>query len=272
MTVISASDGTELYAEVHGEGVPIVFSCAFATTCENWRSQVEPLVAAGARVILWDFRAHGRSGVPDSEDGYSMAHVVDDLGRILDWAAPGEAAVLAGLSFGGLASLHYARLQPERVRALVLVGSGPGFKKAEAQERWQAQVEKTAQILAAKGCQALTTGRGAATAIGRNPELPAAVAAGRAIAAQDPIALGFFGRLITGPAESVIDDLPNIKAPSLVIVGEEDAAFSRAAEVMEARLPRARLQKVPDAGHIVNIEAESVFNRAVIEFLAQLSG
>ena len=272
MSVLSASDGTELYAEAHGSGLPVIFSCAFATTCENWRPQVEPLVAAGARVILWDYRAHGRSGVPDSEDGYSMAAVVDDLGRVLDWAAPEKPAVLAGLSFGGLASLHYSLHQPERVRGLVLVGSGPGFKKAEAQERWQAQVEKTAQILAAKGCEALISGRGAATAIGRQPELPAAVAAGRAIAAQDPIALGFFGRRITGPADAVIDDLPNISVPSLVIVGEHDAAFQRAAEVMAARLPQARLERIADAGHIVNLEAEEVFNRKVVDFVTALQG
>lgn len=270
MATLTASDGTELFAEAHGEGIPFVFSCAFATTAENWRPQVEPLVAAGARVILWDYRAHGRSSAPGSDEGYSMAHIVDDLALVLDWAAPGQSAILAGLSFGGLASLHFARRWPDRVRGLVLVGSGPGFKKPEAQERWQAQVEKTAQILEAKGCKALISGRAASTAIGQHPERPAALVAGRAIAAQDPIALGRFGRRITGPADSVIDDLPGITAPSLVIVGEADAAFQRAAEVMAARLPHARLERISDAGHIVNLDAEEVFNREVVGFIRSL--
>ena len=41
--VVEASDDTPLYVEVHGRGVPFVLSCAFCTTHENWRSQVEPL-------------------------------------------------------------------------------------------------------------------------------------------------------------------------------------------------------------------------------------
>ena len=137
MTKIAASDGVELYVEAHGEGVPVVFSCAYCTTHENWRSQVAPLVEAGARVILWDFRGHGESGVPDDPAQYTLDQVVDDLARVLDWAAPGQPAVLAGLSFGGRASLNFALAHPERVRALFLIASGPGFKNPEAQARWE---------------------------------------------------------------------------------------------------------------------------------------
>ena len=84
MARVEASDGVELYAEAHGEGVPLVFSCAYCTTHENWRSQVAPLVAAGARVILWDFRGHGESGSPEDPARYSIEQVVDDLARVLE--------------------------------------------------------------------------------------------------------------------------------------------------------------------------------------------
>ena len=70
----------------------------------------------------------------------------------------------------------------------------------------------------------------------------------------------------------MIDDLPNITVPSLVVVGEHDAAFQRAAEVMTARLPHACLERIPGAGHIVNIEAEEVFNRKVVDFVTALKG
>ena len=66
---------------------------------------------------------------------------------VVTWAAPGEPAIVGGLSFGGLASLHLALSRPERVRALLLIDTGPGFKKPEAQERWEAQVERTASFL-----------------------------------------------------------------------------------------------------------------------------
>jgi pimeloyl-ACP methyl ester carboxylesterase len=61
---VLAGDGVRLYAEAHGPGLPLLLSCAYCTTHENFRPQVEPLVAAGARVVLWDYRGHGRSEAP----------------------------------------------------------------------------------------------------------------------------------------------------------------------------------------------------------------
>ena len=116
MAIVEASDGVALYAEASGSGPPVILSCALNTTHENYRPQVEPLVAAGVRVVLWDYRGHGKSEAPDDPEAYSMPQVVDDMLRVLDWAAPGESAVLGGLSFGGLASLHTALAHPDRAR------------------------------------------------------------------------------------------------------------------------------------------------------------
>jgi pimeloyl-ACP methyl ester carboxylesterase len=270
MTGIPASDGVSLYVEVHGEGSPVVFSAGYCQTHENFRPQVEPLVAAGHRVVLWDYRGHGRSGAPRSPDAYSMERVVDDLARVLDHAAAGRRAVLAGLSFGGLASLHFALAHPERVRALVLIASGPGFKKPEAQAGWEAQVGRIADRLEKIGFEGFTTGRSAASSVGRRPELDAAVAAGRAIEAQDPQGVALFGRRVAGPAPGVIDDLARIQVPALVLVGAQDNAYLRAAEVMGAKLPQATRVVIPDAGHVVNIEQAAAFDRAVLDFLAGL--
>ncbi len=154
MDRLRASDGIELCVESHGRGPTILFSCGFSTTRENFRPQVEPLVAAGFRVVLWDYRGHGDSDAPESPDAYSFDQVLDDLGRVLDACSPDAPAVLAGFSFGGAASLHFTLRRPDRVRALVLLDTGPGFKNPEAQARWQAQVERTASFLETRGCQA----------------------------------------------------------------------------------------------------------------------
>jgi pimeloyl-ACP methyl ester carboxylesterase len=268
---ITAADGTRLYAEVHGDGIPMLFSCALCTTHVNWRPQVEPLTAAGVRVILWDYRGHGESESPSEPAAYSMDRVVDDMGRVLDWAAPGAPAVLAGLSFGGLASLHFSRRHPERVRGLVLVASGPGFKNPEAQARWERNTERSAAFIEKHGLASFVE-KAADTAVGRRPSLPAAKAAAAAIAAQDPQGLTLFARRIAAIAEPVIDDLPNIEAPALVVVGEADEAFLRAAEVMVAKLPNAERVIIPGAGHIVNIEAADAFDTAVLEFLRGRGG
>jgi pimeloyl-ACP methyl ester carboxylesterase len=270
MARVMARDGVALHAEAHGRGIPVVFSCGFATTSENFRPQVEPLVAAGARVVLWDYRSHGASEPAKTPDGYSIEQVVDDLARVLDWAAPGERAVVGGLSLGGLVSLHFALAHPSRTRGLILIDSGPGFKNPEAQARWTAQIDKMGERFEAEGLRAFVESRAAATAIGRFRELPAAHAAADAIARQDSHAVAEFGRRVAGPAPCVIDELGRIDVPALVVVGAEDEAYLRASEVLAAKLPRARRVVIPGAGHIVNIEKAAEFDAAVVEFLAEL--
>lgn len=270
MTDVTASDGVTLYAEAHGDGIPVLLSCGFATTHVNFAPQVDAIVAAGGRAILWDYRGHGRSGKPASPDGYSMEQVISDVACVLDALAPGQPAVVGGLSLGGLVSLHFQLAHPERVRGLILLASGPGFKNPEAAGRWKAQVERTAELLEERGNQVLLTGKAASTSIGRRPELPASKAAAEAIAAQDAHAVAEFGRRVAGPAPSVIDDLAGIEVPALVLVGEEDAAYTRAGEVMAAKLPKARHVVVPGAGHILNIEQADATNEAIAGFLRDL--
>jgi pimeloyl-ACP methyl ester carboxylesterase len=271
MATVTASDSVKLYAEAHGEGFPLLLSPGYCQTHENFRPQVEPLVEAGARVVLWDYRGHGQSEAPEDPDAYSIEQVLDDMDRVLEWAAPGRRAVLGGLSFGGLASLHFALTRPGRVRALMLFDSGPGFKNREAQAGWEVQTGRIADRLEKMGFEGYVDGRAAPTAIGRRPDLPAAQAAGRAIRAQDPKGVARFGRRVVGPAPGVIDELASIAVPALVLVGEQDTAYARAGEVMTAKLPNATHVVVPDAGHVVNIEQAEAFNRAVIEFLGTLS-
>jgi pimeloyl-ACP methyl ester carboxylesterase len=277
---VKASDGVELHVEVNepdasgsGGGLgsrTIVFSCAFTTTRENWRAQVSPLCAAGHQVVLWDFRGHGLSDAPEDAAAYSMDHVIDDLGRVLDHAAPEGQVVLAGLSFGGLTSLHYTHRHPARVAALVLADTGPGFKKPEAAAAWKARSEKTADYLERRGMEHFVNGKAASTCIGRNPELPAARTAAAAILEQSPHGLAQFGRHVAGLAPSVIDELPGILQPALVVVGEDDEAYLQAAQVMNAKLPNSRYEVIAGAGHIVNIEATDLFNALVLDFLGGL--
>lgn len=270
MEKVRASDGVELCVETHGDGPAVVFSCGYSTTRENFRPQVAPLIGAGYRVVLWDYRGHGDSGAPEDPSTYSFDQVLDDLLRVLDHTAGGR-AVLAGFSFGGALSLHCALRHPERVRALVLIDTGPGFKNPEAQARWLAQVERIASNVETRGLASFVESRAGATAIGRRPELPAARAAARAIASMRPHGVAHFGRRVAGPVPGCVDDLARIDVPALVVVGAEDDAYLRAADVMAARLPRAEKVVVPGAGHVVTIEAPDLVNRALLGFLGRLA-
>jgi pimeloyl-ACP methyl ester carboxylesterase len=271
MATLIAEDGVGLYAESHGDGIPLILSNGLCTTCENFRPQVEAFVDAGAQLILWDYRGHGRSESPDDPAAYTLDRTLGDLGRVLDWAAPGRRAVLGGLSFGGLASLHFAHRNPERVRGLILIATGPGFKNPEAAARWSKLTERSASLIENEGSSAFVMSRAGPSLIGLRPDLPAAQAAARAIARQNPVGLVHFQRQIAAHVPSIIDELSEIDCPALVAVGEKDDAFLRAADVMTARLPRVERETIPGAGHIVNIDESEAFNAIALRFLGKIA-
>ena len=130
MPTVTASDSVKLYVEAHGEGFPLLLSPGYCQTHENFRPQVEPFVGAGARVVLWDYRGHGKSEAPEDEDAYFLEQVLDDMDRVLEWAAPGAARGV------GRAFLRRPRVAPFRGRPS-RAGSGPaalrqrsGFQEA----------------------------------------------------------------------------------------------------------------------------------------------
>ena len=271
MATVIAEDGVGLYAESHGAGMPVILSNGLCTTCENFRPQVDAFVDAGTQLILWDYRGHGRSQSPDDPSAYTLDRVLGDLGGVLDWAAPGRRAVLGGVSFGGLASLHFARRNPERVRGLLLIATGPGFKNPAAAARWSELSERSASLIEREGSSAFAKSRAAPTLIGLRPERPAAQAAGRAIALQNPVGLVHFQRQIAARVPPVIDELSEIDCPALVAVGEKDDAFLRAADVMAARLPRVERETIPRAGHMANLDESEAFNAIAQRFLKKIA-
>ena len=68
----------------------------------------------------------------------------------------------------------------------------------------------------------------------------------------------------------MIDELAEIDVPTLILMGEHDHAYRRAAEVMASRLPQAESVTLLGATHIVNIEAAEAFNAAVLRFLEKI--
>ncbi|MBW2714558.1 MAG: alpha/beta fold hydrolase [Deltaproteobacteria bacterium] len=271
MATLIAEDGVGLYAESHGDGIPVILSNGLGTTCENFRPQVATFVDAGVQLILWDYRGHGRSESPDDPAAYTFDRVLSDLGRVLDWAAPGRRVVLGGISFGGLASLHFAHRNPERVRALIVIATGPGFKDPEARARWSRRTEKSASLIESEGASAFVKSRAASSLIGLRPDLPVAQAAASAIARQDPVGLVHFQRQIAAKVPSIIDGLREIDCPALVVVGEKDDAFLRAADVMEARLPRAERETISGAGHMVNIDESEALDAVALKFIGKIT-
>ena len=210
-----------LHRETHGSGPALLLTHGFGESARMWDANV-PALAARHRVITWDIRGHGETEAPDDPAQYSHDLALEDMERVL---SDTETAVLCGMSLGGYLSLAFRLRHPERVRALILVDTGPGYRSDDERAGWNDYVERTA---------------------GDRP----------------------VGRLLLQHDARVIESLPEIDVPTLVVVGSEDAPFLRAADYMAAKIPNARKLVIEGAGHEANMHQPEIFNNAVLEFLS----
>lgn len=136
--VVHSADGTRLHTEVFGPhgGYPIVLAHGITCSVRVWHQQIAAL-SRDFRVIAYDHRGHGRSGVPGPES-YSLDHLAADLDAVLEAVLrPGERAVIAGHSMGGIAisswSDRYRHRVAERADAVALINTTTGDLLEEIQ-------------------------------------------------------------------------------------------------------------------------------------------
>lgn len=244
-------DGVKLHYEVHGENGPVILlSHGYSATAQMWRGQIAAL-SAKHRLVLWDMRGHGQSDYPADQAEYSEEKTVADMAAILD-AVGAETAIVGGLSLGGYMSLGFYAKSPERVTALLIIDTGPGFKKDEARDGWNKTALATASRFEAEGLSRLQSlSKEMATSTHRSAD--GLVRAGRG--------------MLTQKDARVMNVLPTIAVPSLIIVGADDTPFLAASDYMAAKIPGAKKVVIPSAGHAANIDQPEAFNRAVVGFL-----
>jgi pimeloyl-ACP methyl ester carboxylesterase len=197
-------------------------------------------------------RGHGHTDYPENQSAYTEAETVADMAAILDTVGA-KTAVIGGLSLGGYMSLAFHLAHPERCQALLIIDTGPGYKKDEPRAGWNATSIKRAERLEAEG---LPQGGGAETRTA-----PHRNAVGLAKAARG---------MLTQHDDRVISSLPDIKVPSLVVVGADDGPFIAASDYMAAKIPGAKKSVIANAGHASNIDQPEAFNAAVLGFLGEL--
>jgi pimeloyl-ACP methyl ester carboxylesterase len=243
-------DGVNIYYEVHGSGPPLLLTHGYSSTSTMWQGQIDAL-AKHHKLVLWDMRGHGQSDYPDDALAYSEALTVADMAALLD-AVGADQAIIGGLSLGGYMSLAFYRAHPDRVRALLIIDTGPGFKKDDAREVWNKRARDTGDRFEREGLAVLKSGsRERSTVTHRDAQGLARAARG----------------MLTQRDAQVIESLPDIKVPSLVVVGADDTPFLAASDYMAAKIPGAQKVVIPAAGHAVNIDQPQAFIDAVLPFL-----
>jgi pimeloyl-ACP methyl ester carboxylesterase len=243
-------DGVDIYYEAHGEGPVILLTHGYSSSADMWRGQIAPL-SKGHKLVIWDMRGHGRSDYPDDQAAYSEAATVADMAALLD-AVGADKAIVGGLSLGGYMSLAFNRVHPERVERLLIIDTGPGYRNDEARDGWNQNALKTAERWERDGLTRLTSaGAEVRTSPHRNAEGLAKAARG----------------MLTQRNGDVLNSLPTIAVPALVVVGANDTPFLTASDYMAAKIPGATKVVIPDAGHSANIDQPETFNTAVLAFL-----
>jgi 3-oxoadipate enol-lactonase len=266
-SVVARLAAVELYVEVAGQGAPVVFVHAGICDSRMWEPQWAAFTAA-YRAVRLDLRGFGRSPLPP--EPYSHGR---DLVALLERLGTGPVALVAA-SFGGGVALEVAVARPELVAALVLAGAAlPGHAWSdEVTALWteeQAALERGDLDAAVEvNLRMWVDGR-------RRP--PSAVdptvrervgeMQRRAFQLQVPVGDQAEEEAL---APDVAARLDEIRAPALVLVGEEDATdFHHIAERLAREILDSRHATIAAAAHLPSLERPDVFNDLALGFLGR---
>jgi 3-oxoadipate enol-lactonase len=259
LNFVTVGDGTRIAYRFDGEaGKPVlVLSNSIATTLHMWDGQVGEL-SRHFRVLRYDFRGHGGSGVPAG--AYSLDRLGRDVIELLDALGLGRVHFL-GLSLGGFVGQWLGIHAPERIDRLILsntsshLGPASYFDERIAVVRQAPDMSETAEVFLGNW-------------------FPAHMLAAKATVVEEframPLTIDRHG--LAGLFAAVRDaDLRRtvalISRPTLVIAGEHDTVTSAShSELIAAAVPGSKLVVLPTV-HLSNVEYPVEFMQAVLGFL-----
>ncbi|MGZ6511089.1 MAG: alpha/beta fold hydrolase [Actinomycetota bacterium] len=278
-------DGTHIAYTIKGNDGPLVALCAGLCCPDNFWRYLAPALAKRYRVLIWNYRGCGVSGMP-REPGYrARNYAVEDftcdryardLKAIMDHEGIAEAVVL-GHSMGTQVGLEAYRIMPERITALVSI-TGPYASAVNS--LYNTTIAPRLFPLGMLAARAVF--RPAWRGLFRLPIVyPLAVQFGALgpktkhedmkpyyehLAELDPQVILLMAQAMH--VHSAEDMLRKVKVPTLVIVGERDNFVPPwLGHVMASRIPVAELLVVPGGTHGTIVEEPKLVNRTVLDFL-----
>jgi pimeloyl-ACP methyl ester carboxylesterase len=241
---VHSADGTRIHTQVFGprDGYPIVLAHGITCAIRVWANQINDL-ARDHRVIAYDHRGHGRSGVPPhrgNRSNYSLDFLAADLDAVLDATVePGERAVIAGHSMGGIAITSWSQRYPARVRqcadAVALINTTTGDLLRDVQfipvpgPLTASRVAAGGLLLKRLGAAPLLPGSVqqsrrlvAALAVGRDADPSITDFVFQLFAETPPAGRGGWARVLVDGLGSRHISLANLTVPTLVIGSSRD--------------------------------------------------
>jgi pimeloyl-ACP methyl ester carboxylesterase len=254
-----------IYYEIAGEGQPFVMIHAGVADHRQWNNEFA-YFANRFRVLRYDMRGYGKSEPVEGE----FSHL-QDLTALLDYLHIEQPVILMGCSMGGGLAMNFALTQPSRVKALIMVGSGPGGleldvptppKFAEAEKAWKAgDLDLVAEI----ETQIWFDGQGR-TPDQVNQEMRQLLYDMNRIALANEAKE--LGKRLPDTETPAVERLSELHIPVLAIVGDQDTPYIQAAgDYMLEKIPSAQKVIIEDAAHLPNMDHPEEFQRVVTKFL-----
>ena len=259
------ANGIELYYELHGpaDADVLVLSNGILMSTASWVYQV-PAFSKQYRVLLYDCRGQWQSDHP--KEPYSMEMHADDLAALLDVLKINKAHLL-GISYGAELSLAFALKYPERARSLLL-SSTVSHVEPTLQSIIQMWIEAAKRKDVEMFFDVTYPFNFAEAWIVANPQLLAQARSRYATLDFDAV---------VNLCESFLKfdltaELPRIKTPTLLMVGEQDTLKPRHyADIIAREMPYVEYVIIPGSGHALCWEKWQVFNSLVLGFLSKQS-
>src|SRR6266513_1957866 len=249
------------YEDSGGAGLALVLSHGFLQDSSMFDAQARQL-RPRHRVITWDQRGHGST--VSTGESITYWDSADDLAALLDHLGV-KRAVVGGMSQGGFIGLRFALRYPDRTAGLVLIDTQAGLEDPHMVPQYDLMLE----VWTKEGPSEQLTEMVAAIIIGNQPGASARYV--EKWQSVDNDRLRQIYRTLMD-RDDVTDRLGEIRAPALVIHGENDTAIPmERAEALCSALSGCRgVQTIAGAGHASNLIQPEPVNRAISEFLASM--
>jgi len=254
--------GGNIYYEMVGEGPPILFVHGLGGTGNVWHAQRQALGKC-FKIITIDLPGSGFSD--KLETHYSMERWADQVVALGDSLNLGT-FTLVGHSMSTILAQKAAAKHSSRIHALVLCGP-----LTELPAAGKEAFIKRADMVTKEGMAAVADAvlNGALTPATREGNAALAGLYRALLQANDPTAYAAqCHALINGSARN---DQPNIKSPTLILLGDQDGVtpLSMAREIAGA-IVGSKIRIIPSTAHLTMAERPEIFNALLLEFLAGL--
>ncbi len=253
------SHGCPIDVEITGpENAPVLMlSSSLGTTKHMWDPQM-PAFAKHYRVVRYDKRGHGKSGVPKGP--YSMEMLGRDAIAIMD-ALRLDKINWLGLSMGGMEGMWLGANTGHRIDKLILSNTSAYYADKTP---WNTRIDTITKAGSVAAIADMVINAWLTKDF--QQAQPDTTARMKEMMIATPVE-GYLGCAAAVRDMDHREILKDIKVPTLIIAGAKDPATNvAAAEFIRDRIPGSKLAIV-DAAHIANVEVPDAYAKEVLDFL-----